>query len=366
MSLVGSLPSEVLLHIASFLEVPELVQCTSVCDQFSSVSRDYTLWKRFFVDIKTKGSPEGRLCHTGVVHDDRMYVFGGHTTQPASEYFHTVRQDMYEYTFATRQWAEVSSDGSKRTEHTTIVYKDSMYVFGGYSGTGYENAVVSYNFKERAWTTLEVKGTVPSARSAHTAIFFGEKMYVFGGWNGQNCMNDLYELDLEKNTWSMIPPQGDVPCARCSHGSVVMADGASGVMYIFGGYSTERAHESPNKGYLNDLYEFHFDTLTWSRAKATGMIPSPRSRFRMVSHKDSIYLFAGWNSQSHFNNLFQYSTRTGIWTEIATNFVGEGIGQFSMVVHNDFIYVFSGFSPSVGSRSNLFVYPLNALNQQAL
>jgi len=318
------------------------------------------------MNVKTEESPDGRLCHTGVVYENKMYVFGGHITKPLTEYFETVKQDLYEYTLATRQWCGISLEGVKRTEHTAIVYKDSMYVFGGYNGAAYENAVVCYNFKAKVWTTLEVKGITPSARSAHTAVLFNDKMYVFGGWNGQNCMNDLHELDLQTNTWSQITPNGDIPCARCSHGSVVMEDGASGVMYIFGGYCTERAQEPPNKGYLNDLYEFHFDTMTWKRSNVWGQIPSPRSRFRLVYHRDFIYLFAGWNSLSHFNNLFQYATKTGRWTEIQTNFETEGIGQFSMVVCNDLLYVFSGFSPSVGIRSNLFVYPLKALNRQAM
>lgn len=328
----------------------------------STISKDNALWKGFLVEIKTKDTPQGRLCHTGVVFEDKMYIFGGHTTQPASEYFHTVNQDLYAYSFDTRQWNQVSNDGVKRTEHTTIVYKDAMYVFGGYSGVGYENSVVSFNFKSNEWKTLEVTGTAPSARSAHTAVLYGDKMYVFGGWNGSNCMNDLYEVDLITNTWSLIPAKGDLPCARCSHGAVVLPDGASSVMYIFGGYSTDRSTELPNKGYQNDLYEFHFDTLSWKKSTSTGTIPCPRSRFRMVSHENCIYLFAGWNATTHFNNLFYYSTSSGIWREIKTDFPSEGIGQFSMVVHEDNIYVFSGFSPSVGSRANLFMYQLNALN----
>jgi hypothetical protein len=33
------------------------------------------------VDLKTSSCPEGRLCHTSVVNDDKMYIYGGHITQ---------------------------------------------------------------------------------------------------------------------------------------------------------------------------------------------------------------------------------------------------------------------------------------------
>lgn len=366
MSIVDSLPSELVMHISSFLTVPELISCNYVCGNLNMISRDYSLWKRFFVDIKTSSAPpEGRLCHTGVVHNEKMYIFGGHTTQPSSEFFHSVKQDMHSYDFAAREWKTLSENGSRRTEHTTVVEGDKMYVFGGYSGTGYESSVMVYNFNTDTWTQMETKGDAPAARSAHTAVVFGKSMFVFGGWNGNLCMNDLYELNLETCTWSRVDYSGPAPCTRCSHGAAVFNNGSSGSMFIFGGYAIERSDDSVNKGYLNDLYEFDFGTKSWKFVPIRGNAPSPRSRFRMVSHRDSIYLFAGWNSTTHFNNLFRFSLGSRQWEQISTNFDSEGIGQFSLIVHNDIMYVFSGYSPISGSRTNLFAYHLVPPSQQA-
>jgi len=316
------------------------------------------------VELKTSSCPQGRLCHSGVVHNDKMYIFGGHITQPQSEYFHTVKQDMYEYNFVKREWSEMPGEGApRRTEHTSVVCGDEMVVFGGYSGNGYENSVVIFNFSTKVWQTVETKGTAPSARSAHTAVLVGNVMYVYGGWNGVHCMNDLHALDLETRTWSVIETSGFAPCARCSHGAAIVGDGADAVMHIFGGYAIEKASDTTSRGYLNDLYELRISTLKWSSSPQTGRAPCPRSRFRMLSHRDSLYLFAGWNSQAHFNNLFQYCCTSGVWSEIPTNFESDGIGQFSMVVHNDVMYVFSGFTPRIGSRATLFAYPFASFKE---
>jgi len=129
---------------------------------------------------------------------------------------------------------------------------------------------------------------------------------------------------------------------------------------VFGGYAIEGANESPNKGYLDDLYEFHFDNKRWYRSKTIGQPPSPRSRFRMIPYKNSIFLFAGWNSAKHFSTLHRYNASTKQWNEVTTDFDTDGIGQFSMIELNDIMYVFSGFSPKIGCRSNLFAYPLMA------
>jgi len=270
-----------------------------------------------------------------------------------------------------------------------------MVIFGGYSGAGngYESSVMSYSFITRQWTQLSTLGETPSARTAHTAVVVGDSMYVFGGWNGHDCMNDLHELNFVTRTWTLICADtsvasrssgsanhrhsihahpdaahindnaGEMPSARCSHGAVVLpaasTPGVAGpVMYVFGGYAIEGAANSPNKGYLADLYEFHFDTKKWSKSKSWGVTPSPRSRFRMVPYKDSVYLFAGWNSAKHFNTLHRYCATNKQWMEVTTNFDNDGIGQFSMVEHQGIMYVFSGFSPSLGCRTNLFAYPL--------
>lgn len=391
MSIVNTLPDEILSHIATFLAPRDLKNCASVCEWFCGICRDYCLWRRFFVDLNTS-CPAGRLCHTAVVHNNKMYIYGGHITQPSSEYFDTVKKDLYEYDLATREWRELpTSDGApRRTEHTAVVYNNSMVVFGGYSGIGYENSVMVFDFTTQQWQQLVAQGEAPSVRSAHTAVVVGSSMFVFGGWNGVHCMNDLHELNFETNTWTLIcadtsalsrvsgssnhahsihaatgpahpaRPLGEYPSARCSHGAVVLQPPgeSSNVMYVFGGYAIEGAAESPNKGYLDDLYEFNFDTKKWSRSKIRGTAPSPRSRFRMLPYNDSIYLFAGWNSAKHFSTLHRYNVTTNEWIEVDTTFDEDGIGQFSMVECDGIMYVFSGFSPKVGCRTNLYAYPL--------
>lgn len=405
MSLISSLPNEILSYIATFLTPTDLKNCNSVCERLCATCHDYSLWRRFFVDVNTSACPEGRLCHTSVVNNNSMYIYGGHITQPSSEYFHTVKNDMYECNLKTREWREIplGENAPRRTEHTAVVYKDNMIIFGGYSGQGYENSVLKFSTENGQWEAIATYGSSPSARSAHTSVVVGDSMYVFGGWNGVHCMNDLHELDFTTNTWRLICADtsqasrmsgsanhlhsifahahaanqtnanvGDMPCARCSHGAVVFpggdpASGFSGpVMYVFGGYAIEGANESSNKGYLDDLYEFHFDTKKWYKSKTWGNAPSPRSRFRMIPHKDSIYLFAGWNSAKHFSTLHRYCVTNKEWMEVSTTFDEDGIGQFSMVEHEGIMYVFSGFSPKLGCRTNLFAYPLApTLNQQA-
>jgi len=378
MSLVLSMPNEIMLHIASFLRPNDLRTCNTICDQMYMTTGQYNLWSRYFVDMNTIDAPVGRLCHTGVISDGKMYIYGGHITQPSSEYFHTVKQDVFEYDLATRKWLEYSIETApRRTEHTAVVYNKQMLIFGGYSGSGYENSVMAFDTEQKTWSEFKTTGEAPAARSAHTATIVGSTMFIFGGWNGVQCMNDLYALDLQTAQWRLITPQtaasprenaqitfcyGTVPTARCSHGAAIVTGNRPGqpahAMYVFGGYAIEGAAESRDKGYLNDMHMFNFDTLTWSAVPTAGPAPSPRSRFRMISHNENLYLFAGWNSVKHYSSLHRLDTITHQWVEVSTDFTLDGIGQFSLVEHEGIMYVFSGFSPAVGTRTNLFAYPL--------
>jgi len=282
---------------------------------------------------------------------------------PSSEYFHSVKQDMYEYNIGSREWTLIPGETApKRTEHSAVVWNDNMIIFGGYSGLNYENGAYSYSYKTREWTLIDAKGEIPSPRSAHTAVLYGSKMIIFGGWNGVACMSDMYELDLTTNIWKRVRGEGPAPCSRCSHGSTVFTVGGVDKFYIFGGYATDRAG-SADKGYLNDLHELNLTTNTWKAARQSGDIPTPRSRFRVVPHLNNLYLFGGWNSQRHFSNLYKLSLDTGLWTEIHSDFDSDGLGQFSLVESKDYMYVFAGYSPKIGSRETLFAYKL--LNETA-
>jgi hypothetical protein len=48
---------------------------------------------------------------------------------------------------------------------------------------------------------LTTTGEIPSARYGHTSVIFGDSMFVFGGYDvDSSSCNDLCELDLSNKT----------------------------------------------------------------------------------------------------------------------------------------------------------------------
>ncbi len=121
-----------------------------------------------------------------------------------------------------------------------------MYVFGGWN-TQYRIAEFHrYCLDTGEWSPIECTQG-PCARSNHTCVVYGNSLYIFGGYLSGNCYNDMYEFDVEKAKWRKVKSEGQIPSERHSHTAVVSGKN----MYIFGGCgaSDER---------LNDLYKFNF------------------------------------------------------------------------------------------------------------
>lgn len=70
-----------------------------------------------------------------------------------------------------------------RWGHTSIVYDEKIYVFGGRFCNDLNDILLIDTEKDQI-TTLKVYGEIPKARRRHSACFLGSNMLVFGGFNG--------------------------------------------------------------------------------------------------------------------------------------------------------------------------------------
>jgi N-acetylneuraminic acid mutarotase len=62
-----------------------------------------------------KDAPSARLWCSSVIHKNKMYIAGGHTTQGQTNYIGDVKDDLYEYDFGTRKWKQLEAKLAGRT-----------------------------------------------------------------------------------------------------------------------------------------------------------------------------------------------------------------------------------------------------------
>ena len=140
----------------------------------------------------------------------------------------------------------------QRSQHTTVEYKNSLYVFGGHDGqkgTSLQKQKSTFmelsNEEGTVWQWRCVKGYnskhEPAERYGHAAALKGSKMYVFGGYLAlQNTWNrDLFRYDFTETKWEKI--EVDETSVPRGEGSVSMYPWPDASLYLKGMHSKKKA-----------------------------------------------------------------------------------------------------------------------------
>ncbi|CAB0035126.1 unnamed protein product [Trichogramma brassicae] len=150
---------------------------------------------------------------------------------------------------AESRWEELRPTGEKPPalqEHSTVAYKDCLYVFGGELGfsAGTETPLWCYSIK-------------------HSAVLHGDFMYIYGGMTDLQERSDCWRWDAKAASWCLLraktgpgPLHGHAACRLPS------------CMLIFGGESGGSA--------TNELWRFHF--ASDSRHRDLGAIDVSRTQ----------------------------------------------------------------------------------------
>ena len=71
--------------------------------------------------------------------------------------------------------------GPKRSKHTLVAYKKSLYVFGGDNGRSMLNDLLRFNVEDESWCRSFIIGLQPPSRYHHSAVVYNDSMFIFGG-----------------------------------------------------------------------------------------------------------------------------------------------------------------------------------------
>ena len=243
-------------------------------------------WKMLEVTGLVPQSRSGSQC---ALQNGVIYFFGGYTKKDG-EYFN----DLFEFDIEHKHWSEIAVAASeapvKRTDHTLSLFKDSLYVFGGYDGKSRFNDLCQFHLVRKEWriTSSEVS---PQSRFGHSAAVCQDRLIIFGGWNGHYTLNDLWIYYFATERWGEVLPLSPI-AARYRH--VAAALGNS--MFVFGGVNKEQVR-------FNDTYEFNIKSQHWVQVE-TATNPSPRTFHRAVILEGYLYLLGGYDG-ARKNDMFR-------------------------------------------------------------
>jgi len=97
-----------------------------------------------------------------------------------------------------------------------------MILFGGHDGTRHLADVHTFDFVNNVWGLLIIDGVAPLPRDSHVSVVYKDSVFVFGGSTG-SAMNDLHELQLPSSSSSNHNNNNDQ-----SSSNTVLADLSAG------------------------------------------------------------------------------------------------------------------------------------------
>ncbi|KEG04665.1 kelch domain-containing protein, putative [Plasmodium vinckei vinckei] len=205
----------------------------------------------------------------------------------------------------------------EKNKVASVLYKNCIYIFGGYIPKERLNYFYKYNIVENKWIKM-INNNCPLKSESNSAFLYKNKMYILWEYNGKRrWSNDLYYFDFNKEIWDImkIKKNKKINNTHCPpptlFGFSISVDDASGLVYIFGGYN--------GKHLSNELYILNLNHKNWIKAKQSGDIPNPRAY--TISHifDGYFYIFGGYNGERCLNSFYEYHIKSGIWTKIKYN-----------------------------------------------
>ncbi|MBE8190524.1 MAG: hypothetical protein HAW58_06740 [Candidatus Thioglobus sp.] len=117
----------------------------------------------------------GRLDHTSVIFDNKMWVLGGRDNSRFNDVWSSSDGITWTQVTASAAWP-------KRNSHTSVVFNNKMWVIGGAGGTG------AGDTRNDVWSSSDginwdqaTANASWSARFEHTSLVFDNKIWVIGG-----------------------------------------------------------------------------------------------------------------------------------------------------------------------------------------
>eukprot|EP00871_Galdieria_phlegrea_P005798 jgi/Galph1/705/GphlegSOOS_G5532.1 len=225
--------------------------------------------------------PEPRRHATMVFHGKSLYVFGGFNDKDE------VLGDLWSFDLLRREWYQITPQPGAhwpvaRAEHSAVVDKDRMIVFGGYDGRKKLGDTAVLSFSTFQWTAVcNDAGYSPNRRCKHSAVIFRNRMFILGGFQFANNRNaaftDLASLDLETMRWNVEFMNGSCPDGLQAHRAVVIGES----MYVLGGKirMASSTGTSSQSSLNNTVFRYRFDVNQWSMVTYEGPAPKVRQLF---------------------------------------------------------------------------------------
>ena len=155
------------------------------CNDVHAFSFERIRWR----PLKSLGPSPDRFHHSAVLWQGSMYTFGGYGGFA----------DVFEYRLSSSTWTAIQTHGARpepRWGHRAVEHMGAMYVVGGCDSVLSYSDVWRLDLERRTWSRLP-PAVGHAQRFFHSTCVYKERLYTFGGKNMHNfAFNDVLQQDV--------------------------------------------------------------------------------------------------------------------------------------------------------------------------
>lgn len=210
-------------------------------------------------------------------------------------------EDMFFFDTSSKTWQKIQINGYKpggRACHSLTCVDRFLYMFGGFNGVRSFNKLEVFDIENGTWTALnDVRGNVPVSRDAHAMVVYKDSLYLYGGHDGENYLNDMYEFSIPNKTWTQILASNSIVNGIRGHSANCIGQN----IYIFGGYD--------GKLRSNVILVYNIETRSWSsplvdiESSAINFMSGRQRHSSNFFKNGEVIIFGGFDGKSMLNDV---------------------------------------------------------------
>ena len=251
------------------------------------------------------------------------------------------------YNIERKQSTDLPQMNHPRVESASCIYKGDVIVTGGCDGKDGNDTIEILKMKKDTlrWTMFDAK--LPMKLSGHVVIVYKDNLYIIGGynWSESKTSDGIYEL-------SLVPPYTvklviRMPQPRGNHSAEIV----NGKLFILGGKTTDF-----NKDVIDSVVVYDFDT---NEIKQCPFLPKPVCFLSTVTWANSIIIIGGVDKNGLvLNDVIMYDTETGR-SRIQPPMIHKKSGHCAVII-NDAIVVLGGWNAVQGHLNSVETFAIGS------
>ena len=249
---------------------------------------------------------------------------------------------------ADQPWRQLDDMPVGKWESGTVVYKDQLFLFGGYTpGVKSSKRCDVYDPATKSWRGMQ---DLPSAVTHMNMVLDGDVVWYAGGFKDGykgHTIAEVWQYDLKQDRYTAAPL---LPETRGGGGLAIV----NRKLHYFGGVKQDRDTDAADHWVL-DLDQWKGGgAVDW---QAAAPMPAPRNQFSVVTLDQKIYAIGGQfhhdSGQHDQPRVDVYDPTTNRWSRGPDLPKGHSHSEGGTFVHERIIYVVGGHSTPAGGRKNI-------------